>query len=284
MSKNFGGKKGKLRKVGLHGASSTCSENAPEDIKNYRISRIKEKSDYFIYTGQINGEPCKFKIDTGSDISIVNEKLIKKSNQRILIKNNFLKYPTGERVPIKYKIKVKIDIGKFSEEIEVFVADIVDECLLGVDFLLKVGLEEIFYSVFKVGTNNGFKELECARVVNFEEKVPHKLEDLYKKNNLNLNEAQKKDLVEFLEEFQDVFSEEIVAGNCNVIEHQINLKESNPIKQTPRRIPIHMRGEVDKIIEEMKCQGVIEESCSPWVSPVVLVKKKRWFNSFLCRF
>ncbi|KAM0724690.1 Retrovirus-related Pol polyprotein from transposon 17.6 [Formica fusca] len=35
-----------------------------------------------------------------------------------------------------------------------------------------------------------------------------------------------------------------------------------------------MRNEVDKVIEEMKSQGVIEESQSPWVSPVVLVRKK----------
>jgi len=35
-----------------------------------------------------------------------------------------------------------------------------------------------------------------------------------------------------------------------------------------------MRGEVEKILEEMKQQGVIEESYSLWISPVVLVRKK----------
>jgi len=35
-----------------------------------------------------------------------------------------------------------------------------------------------------------------------------------------------------------------------------------------------LREEVDKIIEEIRQQGVIEESCSPWVSPAVLIKKK----------
>lgn len=89
-----------------------------------------------------------------------------------------------------------------------------------------------------------------------------------------MNRIQKIDFIEFLKEFQDVFSEEIVAGNCDIVEHRINLRESNPIKQTPRRIPIHMREEVNKILKEMKCQGVIEESYSPCVSSVVLVKKK----------
>lgn len=58
------------------------------------------------------------------------------------------------------------------------------------------------------------------------------------------------------------------------MEHVINVKDSSLIKQIPRRIPIHLRKEVDKIIEEMKEQGVIEESQSPWVSPAVLVRKK----------
>jgi len=35
-----------------------------------------------------------------------------------------------------------------------------------------------------------------------------------------------------------------------------------------------MREEVNKIIEDMKEQGIIEESQSPWISPAVLVKKK----------
>src|SRR5580765_2349779 len=35
-----------------------------------------------------------------------------------------------------------------------------------------------------------------------------------------------------------------------------------------------MREEVDKILEDMSSQGVIEESQSPWVSPAVMVKKK----------
>jgi len=35
-----------------------------------------------------------------------------------------------------------------------------------------------------------------------------------------------------------------------------------------------MREKVNKIIEDMRKQGVIEESQSPWMSPAVLVKKK----------
>jgi len=105
-------------------------------------------------------------------------------------------------------------------------------------------------------------------------KVPFILKELFENNSVNLNEAQRDVFVDFLKEHQDVFSGEIVSENCEIVEHVINIKDSSPIKQVPRRIPIHMRKEVDEIIEEMKGQGVIEESQSPWVSPAVLVRKK----------
>jgi len=66
-----------------------------------------------------------------------------------------------------------------------------------------------------------------------------------------------------------VFSEEIIAGNCGIGEHVINLQDSSPIKQVPRRIPVHMREKVKKIIKDMKDQGVIEESKNPWMSSAV---------------
>jgi len=56
------------------------------------------------------------------------------------------------------------------------------------------------------------------------------------------------------------------------MQHEIKLSDSR-LKQVPRRIPIGKRAEVDKIIREIKSQGV-RESFSPWVSPAILVKKK----------
>lgn len=58
------------------------------------------------------------------------------------------------------------------------------------------------------------------------------------------------------------------------MEHKIDLNDSQPIKQVPRRIPLHLRSEAEKMIGEMKRQGVIEESRSPWMSLAVMIKKK----------
>jgi len=86
-----------------------------------------------------------------------------------------------------------------------------------------------------------------------------------------LNDVQK---VEFigLEEFQNIFSENIIAGNCSIVEHSIDIENSLLIKQSPRRIPL--RGKVEEILDEMKQREVIEESQSPWVFPAVLERKR----------
>ncbi|KAL6258232.1 hypothetical protein P5V15_010161 [Pogonomyrmex californicus] len=81
---------------------------------------------------------------------------------------------------------------------------------------------------------------ECSGSI--EEEVPMNLKELFAQNSSSLNETQKETFVNFLNEFQDIFSEDVVAGNCELIENEIKLKNCRPIKQAPCRIPIHMQG------------------------------------------
>ena len=48
----------------------------------------------------------------------------------------------------------------------------------------------------------------------------------------------------------------------------------NPNKSTPRRIPAHFKDEVLRQLQVMLDQGIIEESNSPWMAPIVFVRKK----------
>ena len=63
-------------------------------------------------------------------------------------------------------------------------------------------------------------------------------------------------------------------GTTDVVEHTINTGDHPPIKQPLRRTPFSLRAKMDQLVQEMLSQGVIEESKSPWASPVVLVSKK----------
>jgi len=222
----------------------------------------------------VGGKLCFFKVDTGSDISILNRKLVNFSKGRLPLGNNFPKYPTGEEVAVQFRVSAEIVIGKFSLEFPFFVAEISDDCILGrVDFLKRVNLIKILEPEFGNGVFSNKKTMNCSRVI-FEERISTFLNELLQRGSEGLEVVQNNNFISFLSEFQDVFSEDISAGNCKILEHSINVSDKRPIKQVPRRIPIHLRREVESILDDMKRQGVIEESQSSWLSPAVMVRKK----------
>ena len=63
-------------------------------------------------------------------------------------------------------------------------------------------------------------------------------------------------------------------GETDLIQMTIDTADASPRRQPVRRIPFAVRAEVARQLQEMQTQGVIEPSCSPWASPVVLVRKK----------
>lgn len=62
-------------------------------------------------------------------------------------------------------------------------------------------------------------------------------------------------------------------GKTSLLEHDIDVGDAKPIKQRYYRISPAVQKDLDAVIERMLSMDVIEESNSPWCSPVVLVKK-----------
>lgn len=56
--------------------------------------------------------------------------------------------------------------------------------------------------------------------------------------------------------------------------HGIDTGDAKPVKLPPRRIPLHLQQEVTDNLKQMLDTDIIRPSCSPWVAPVVLVRKK----------
>jgi len=74
-----------------------------------------------------------------------------------------------------------------------------------------------------------------------------------------------------LEQYRHLFI--LRPGKAEGTYHHIPTSGS-PVKTPPRRVPAHYKEEVEKQIQHMLDNHIIEESSRPWMSPAVFVKKK----------
>jgi hypothetical protein len=81
---------------------------------------------------------------------------------------------------------------------------------------------------------------------------------------------------ELVAEYEDIFAGDSEdRGRINKVYHRIDTGQAQSIRQRPRRLLLAKQAQVSEMLEGMQRQGIIEESDSPYSSPLVLVKKKR---------
>jgi len=83
---------------------------------------------------------------------------------------------------------------------------------------------------------------------------------------------QQNDLNRILSEFADIFSE--TPGKTTAIEHHIELQNNvKPVRCTPYRLSPDKSEALKKELAELLKLGIVENSDSPWASPIVMVPK-----------
>ena len=96
------------------------------------------------------------------------------------------------------------------------------------------------------------------------------------KVNDHLSEGQKRDVYEVMRRYDNVLND--VPGCTNVMKHEIKLKDTRPVKSRPYPIPYSVQDEIDKEIQQMLDLGIIEQSDSPYATPILVVRKKDGTN------
>ena len=90
-----------------------------------------------------------------------------------------------------------------------------------------------------------------------------------------LSKEQRSKMYSLLEEYSDVFSKsDDDLGRTAIVTHPIPTGDAVPARQHNYRQPYHLRQEAERQTRTLLAQGVIEESDSPWSSPVLMVPKK----------
>ena len=140
----------------------------------------------------------------------------------------------------------------------------------------RLGLESPTHSKDCVG-QVAEKEEDTESAVRLEnDQQPIKLQNSQILNDLgtklsHLPLVQRKELAEVITQYREVFPD--VPSKTNLIEHDVDVGDSAPIKQHPYRVSPMKKELLDKEVQYMLENDIIEESQSNWSSPCILVPK-----------
>lgn len=114
-----------------------------------------------IIKGEVNGISCKLTIDTGASRTVVSSQLANRLLGGFTTRHEHINLvtATGQHIPVQGERKVELQLGDSIYQHKVIVADIVDDCILGLDFMRQHGCEiDVKQGVLKCGSEELFME------------------------------------------------------------------------------------------------------------------------------
>ena len=239
---------------------------SPEDRINFQI--------------KINDTPLTLLFDSGSDISCVNKTLVQSLNLNLtkttpiilrMVNHSVLAIDEKVTVNIEFQNKtIRHDLYYYPElrELGILGIDFYNKaslCIINKDFLKPLGrrlkpVEDCFTedeSLPKI-----FYHMESS----IDESIKFNIESKVS-NEVTLMKS-------LLNKYKQIFATSISdLKYAKGIVHYISTNDAEPISQRNYRYGFEDRKIIFKQVEEWLGAGIIEEATSPWLNPIVLVKK-----------
>ncbi|XP_076045801.1 uncharacterized protein LOC143028044 [Oratosquilla oratoria] len=124
---------GNLKQLGAGAPSQQSTRAPPSHLRCRQVAA----SDAIKVAGNINGRQVEMVVDTGAERTFVREGVL--PGRGVKCVGQQLCGVTGDCVPVKGPVWVNLAVGRVTERLPVLVAEMEDECLLGLDFLNRVG-------------------------------------------------------------------------------------------------------------------------------------------------
>ncbi|GET53867.1 retroviral-like aspartic protease 1 [Rhizophagus irregularis DAOM 181602=DAOM 197198] len=267
----------------------------------------------------IKGKLVSIIIDSGVSVSLISDKLRKELNIPIIEKSDIrFIMANGAKVASKGKIEITIEINENTEmKIIMDVIESVEkELILGNDVLReKRGI--IDYNEKTLILREDGKDIEIPiEYENNDENInddndsddseDEDSENEYEETSLGHNDGetlkmhkdwtdeikykdlkklQEKELKNLVKEYEDIciYGDKKIS-KTNIVKCNIWLKDKTPINQKAYRESTENREIIKREIDKMLKEEIIQESCSPWSSPVVIVNKKTGDKRFCIDF
>ncbi|KRZ54044.1 Retrovirus-related Pol polyprotein from transposon [Trichinella nativa] len=239
--------------------------------------------------GVVGGYRARILFDSGSTISLICKNLLSLTNcdKNISACDVVLLTASGEEVNPRNSVTLPLQLGSFDGRHHFVVMDsLLTDVILGTDFMTKYGIcidlggRKIFGpSLGEIHILADNPAQSCGVGNESEnENSDHDDEACICAIPNSKRQSQHLDLPSCAETYQNIVSSfknifRTTPGLTSVIEHQI-WTVGSPIKVPPRRVPEAFRADVEKQLQEMLKQGIIEPSNSPWMAPALYTPKK----------
>ena len=107
-----------------------------------------------------------------------------------------------------------------------------------------------------------------------ERRVAVILEQLKINSKLHLTEDQRQSLRDLARSHADIFAlSRSELGRTDLVEHLIPLTTDKPVQAPYRRVPLHLRAESIRELEDLLAVGILEHSESNYNTPVLIIKR-----------
>ena len=232
---------------------SWAGRNHTEQTKWIASADNQEEESLFVVMGrsssgpyqvelQVNGKPLTMEVDTGAGVSIAAESVLAPMFPAMQLEesNVLLKTYTGQTIPVKGSVMVDVEYNhQQCHRLRLLVVDGSGPCLMGRDWLRQLQLD--WGTIKTVSTGDESTASQLA-----------KLQDKY----------------------QEVFSETL--GTINPFQASLSVKaDARPKFFKPRSVPFALREHVNRELERLEGEGVIEKTpYSEWAAPIVAVPKR----------
>ena len=281
------------------GESSLDAEDGAESCQPIRLD------------GKVKGHLARILLDSGSSSNVVAASFVKSRGIALCATMGLheIELPNGEKLKVSATVpKASVLLGDSKEHVSFLVAeiDVPADVVLGMPWLRKHN-PRIDWINSTINFSRAGRSIQLKGVKDWveqpEPKSPERpgfllnalqFKRLAKKKSNTLFYAQlkpvsaeasgehrveslKQPVADLLEEYQDVFPQDLPTGVPPVrgVEHSIELTPgTEPPSRAAYRLPVSQMKELSRQLEELSDKGFIRPSTSPYGAPVLLVKKK----------
>lgn len=249
--------------------SPQCKKNAKAEPSKVPAERHVNICTIASVTAELaqSGEQYLFCFDSGAECSLIKESVANKFSGKRIQSSVTLLGLGRSRVASNLQVLSQVIIKGYTIEL---MFHVVPDDYLGNDIL--IGRDLIAQGFTAEMSCDGFclKRTKSVSVCEVGERV-----DNFDKIDTDVAGADRLRLIELLNEFSSSFVVGIPTGRIRTGEMQIKLIDPNrTVQRRPYRLSPDEREVLRHKIDGLSSAGIIRPSCSPFASPVLLVKKK----------